>query len=605
MEAGGRLLAGRYQLGRPLGAGALGQVFEAADRASNGRVAVKVANAQVAEDAGARAAFLRAAREAGRLAHPNVVAVLGVGEDQGLPFVAMELVEGRTVRALQRAAGPAPVARAVEIAAQVCSALGAAHAQGLVHGGLTPGNVMLRPDGRVQVADFGLAALGAGTLEAAGYRSPEQVQSGRADDRSDLYALGCCLFELLTGEPPFDGPTPFVVMRRHLEERPRPPSTVRPGLPAWLDELVLRALAKHPPERPQTAAELRQALAQLPDPATEPATPAPPVDDPDRTRQPQRAPADEAHAPARAALPADQTDATRQREHAAAGEPVVPIGAAVPAEAVGPRRPARTGVGEAQPEAALRTGDEAETILTIPGMMVPSVDPRETATDGLPPHEERVRALTRFAEPPPRRNRLAAATVAVGLAIVVLASVGLVAPGLVFDVGSGRAADTTVPTATTGATAAPPSTAPAPRQVPPVAGAARTEAVQRLRAAGATIGTLRLVRNPQVGKGQVLLTSPPAGTTLRQGQAVDLVVSNGSDPVTVTDLIAVIDAGPSRVGPRGRTYRGRLAHLASLRGERRRLEIADLLRIARAGAGNGDFTPGFSRVAVAVLSRAH
>src|SRR6266540_4840231 len=284
MEAGGRLLAGRYQLGRPLGAGALGQVFEAADRASNGRVAVKVANAQVAEDAGARAAFLRAAREAGRLAHPNVVAVLGVGEDQGLPFVAMELVEGRTVRALQRAAGPAPVARAVEIAAQVCSALGAAHAQGLVHGGLTPGNVMLRPDGRVQVADFGLAALGAGTLEAAGYRSPEQVQSGRADDRSDLYALGCCLFELLTGEPPFDGPTPFVVMRRQVEERPRPPSTVRAGVPDWLDELVLRALAKHPHERPQTAAELRHALAQFPQATawpvaarqpTPPAAPAP------------------------------------------------------------------------------------------------------------------------------------------------------------------------------------------------------------------------------------------------------------------------------------------------------------------------------------------
>jgi serine/threonine-protein kinase len=573
MEAGGRLLAGRYQLGRPLGAGALGQVFEAADRATAGHVAVRVAHARLVGDAGGRAAFLRAAREAARLAHPNVVAVLGVGEDQGVPFVATELVEGRTVRELQRAAGPAPTARAVEIAAQVCSALGAAHAQGLIHGGLTPGNVMLRPDGRVQVADFGLAALPlARSSGAAAYLSPEQVQSGRADDRSDLYALGCCLFELLTGEPPFDGPTPFVVMRRHLEERPQPPSAVRPGLPAWLDELVLRALAKLPHERQQTAAELRHALAQLPDPATPPAAEGP--------------------------------DATHEPEDAAAGEPVVPIGAAAPAESVGPRGPAVAAAGGAPPEGALRTEDETETVPAVPGLMVPPPGMRTSAADGLPPHEERVRALTRFAEPPPRRSRLALATIAVGLAIVVVASVGLVAPGLVFDVGSGGAADATAPTATTTATAAPPSTAPAPRQVPPVAGVPRAEAAERLRAAGATVGKLRLVRNAQVGKGQVLETSPPAGTTLREGQAVDLVVSNGSDPVTVNDLIAVVDAGPGRVGPRGRTYRGRLANLASLRGERRRLEIADLLRIARAGAGNGDFTPEFSRVAVAVLSRA-
>jgi serine/threonine-protein kinase len=573
MEAGGRLLAGRYQLGRPLGASALGQVFEATDTADAGRVALRVAHAQLAEDADARAAFLRAAREAARLDHPNVVAVLGAGEDQGVPFAVMELVEGHTVRELLRTAGPAPVARAVEVAAQACAALGAAHAQRLVHGGLTPGEVRLRPDGRVQVADFGLAALVAHGHQAAGYLSPEQVQGGRADDRSDLYALGCCLFELLTGEPPFDGPTPFVVMRRHLEEPPRPPSTVRPGLPAWLDELVIWALAKHPAERPQTAAELRHALGQPPDQAARPVAPA-----------------------------GGLVEAGRP-EPMTSHEPVVPVGAAV-AAVVGPRGPARAVAGEAAPGTVAGRADEADTIPTLPGMVVPPVDVPQAGVEGLPPHEERVRALTRFAEPPRRRNRLALATVAVGLAIVVVASIGLVAPGLVFDVGAGRAADATLPTATTGATAAPAPTTPAPRQVPPVAGAARAEAEQRLRAAGATVGKLRLVRNPRVGKGQVLETSPPAGATLRQGQAVDLVVSNGGDPVTVSDLIAVIDAAPGRVGPRGRTYRGRLANLASLRGERRRLEIADLLRIARAGAGNGDFTPEFSRVAVAVLSRA-
>src|SRR5437867_2087809 len=204
MEAGGRLLAGRYRLGRPLGAGTLGQVFEADDRAAGRRVAVKLAYALLG-DGDAGAGCLRAAREAARLAHPNVVAVLGCGEDHGIPFVVMELVGGRSLRELLRTGGPPPPARAVEVAAQVCAALGAAHGQGLVHGGLTPGSVLVRPGGRVQVADFGLAAaLATGAPGAAAYRSPEQVQSGRGDDRSDLYALGCCLFELLTGEPPFD-----------------------------------------------------------------------------------------------------------------------------------------------------------------------------------------------------------------------------------------------------------------------------------------------------------------------------------------------------------------------------------------------------------------
>src|SRR4029453_11251320 len=210
------------------------------------------------------AGFLRAAREATRLDHPNIVAVLDLGEDGGVPFLVMEPVERRTLREALRTGGVPPVERAVEIAAQVCSALGAAHAQGLIHGGLTPGNVLGGGHSPVRVMDFGLAALvSASAPEAVRYRSPEQVQSGRSDDRSDLYALGCCLFELLTGAPPFDGPTPFAVIRRHIEELPRPPSALRPEVPAELDELVLRSLAKYPHDRPQTAAELRHGLARL------------------------------------------------------------------------------------------------------------------------------------------------------------------------------------------------------------------------------------------------------------------------------------------------------------------------------------------------------
>jgi eukaryotic-like serine/threonine-protein kinase len=542
MEAGRKLLAGRYQLGRPLGAGALGQVVEAYDRTAGRPVAVRIAHPQLAADSDARAGFLRAAREATRLDHPNIVAVLDLGEDRGVPFLVMELVDGRTMREALRTSGVPPVERAVEITAQVCSALGAAHAQGLIHGGLTPGNVLGGRHSPLRVMDFGLAALvSASAPEAVRYRSPEQVQSGQADDRSDLYALGCCLFELLTGEPPFDGPTPFAVMRRHIEERPRPPSALRPEVPAELDELVLRSLAKYPHERPQTAAELRHGLARL------------------RRRSP---------APV-------------------AAEPVVTLAAA-----------------EASPVA--RTADDAEghraeaTSPVGPWTVSPPGSGRGTAPtpEELPPHEERVRALTRFAEPPRSGNRLAVVTLAVGLAILLLATIGLVAPGLVIDVGPGAASNATT------ATTSPPAAAPAPRTVPALTGLARAEAARRLQAVGARVGTVRLARNTSLPKGLVAGTIPPAGATLTGGQAVDLAVSNGSDPVTVGDLIGVIDEGPaSQIGPRGQAFHGRLVKLGALRGERRQQEVANLLRIARAGGSNGDFTPEFSRKAVEVLGR--
>jgi hypothetical protein len=140
--------------------------------------------------------------------------------------------------------------------------------------------------------------------------------------------------------------------------------------------------------------------------------------------------------------------------------------------------------------------------------------------------------------------------------------------------------------------------------VPALTGVARAEAVRRLRAVGARVGTVRLARNTSLPKGLVAGTTPPAGATLKDGQVVELAVSNGSDPVTVGDLIGVIDEGPaSQIGPRGRAFRGRLVKLGALRGERHRQEVASLLSIARAGGRNGDFTPEFSRKAVEVLSR--
>lgn len=581
MEAGRKLLAGRYQLGRPLGASALGQVVEAYDRTAGRSVAVRMAHPQLAADSDARAGFLRAAREATRLDHPNILAVLDLGEERGVPFLVMEPVKGRTAREVLRTAGVPPVERAIEIAAQVCSALGAAHAQGLVHGGLTPDNMLGGRYSPVRVTDFGLAALVLTSApEAARYRSPEQVQNGRADDRSDLYALGCCLYELLTGAPPFDGPTPFAVMRRHVEEQPRPPSALRPEIPAELDELVLRTLAKYPHERPQTAAELRHGLARL------------------RRRAPALAEAEPAVSPAEAATVGQRGPAVAAPDQVEAPAPVGPRGPAVAAapSAGAEAAPAARAADEAGGhggEAALPVGPW--TVSPPPGNGPGTAPP---APEELPPHEERVRALTRFAEPPKSGNRLAAVTLAVGLAILVLATIGLVAPGLVVDVGPGAASDAT-------ATTRPPATAaPVPRKVPALTGVAQAEAARRLQAVGARVGTVRLARNTSLPKGLVVGSTPPAGATLKERQAVELAVSNGSDPVTVGDLIGVIDEGPpSQIGSGGRTFRVQLVELGTLGGERRKREIAGLLRIARAGGSNGDLTPEFSRKAVEVLSR--
>jgi serine/threonine-protein kinase len=594
MEARGRLLAGRYQLGRALGASAIGQVVKAYDRSTGRSVAVRLAHPQLAADPEARSRFLHAAREATRLDHPNIVPVLDLGEDRGMPYVVTELVEGRTLREALRTGGVPQVERAVEIAAQVCSALGAAHAQGLAHGGLTPGNVLGGSYSPVRVTDFGLAALApASAPEVVPYRSPEQVQRGRVDDRSDLYALGCCLFELLTGEPPFDGPTPFAVMRQHISEPPRPPSALRPEVPAELDELVLRSLAKYPHERPQTAAEVRHVLARLrrrAPAAPVDAEPAAPVD-----AEPAAGPAEAepAAGPVEAAKAAPSGPATAAPDLVEAAAPDGPaVAAAKPAEAAAP---------------AERTADNAEggsaeaTAPVGPWTVAPQAGGGQEAAASpasadLPPHEERVQALTRFAEPPKRGKRLAVVTLAVGLAILVVAIIGLVAPGLVVDVGPGAASDTT---------AGPPAATPAPaRTVPELTGVARAEAARRLRAVGVTVGPTRLARNTSLPKGLVVDTDPPAGATLKQGQAVELAVSNGSDPVTVGDLVGVIDEGPpSHIGPLGPAFRARLVKLGTLPDERRQAEIADLLRTARAGGGNGDLTPDFSRKAVEVLSR--
>ena len=274
MELEGRILGGRYQLGPLLGVGGMARVYLATDRVLERQVAVKVLSPPYAQDPSFTERFQREARAAASLSHPNIVAVFDSGSDAGLHYLVMEYMPGASMAQLLADQGRLAPRRAIELAIQVCAALTAAHVQGLVHRDVKPANVLVGEDGRVKVADFGIAKATAATtltgtgvvLGTAAYLSPEQAQGGPVDARSDLYSLGCVLYELLCGSPPFgsgvDGPQ-VAVATRHLSQPPEPPSARNPQVDPSLDMVVLTALAKQPDQRYQSALELQGVLQQV------------------------------------------------------------------------------------------------------------------------------------------------------------------------------------------------------------------------------------------------------------------------------------------------------------------------------------------------------
>jgi eukaryotic-like serine/threonine-protein kinase len=272
---GARVLGGRYALAGVLGAGGMSTVWRARDQVLGREVAVKVLSPQFAADPGFLARFEREAQHAAALSHPHLVTVFDCGVDAAGPFIVMELVAGRTLRQVLDEAGALPPGEAVGVAAQVCEALAVAHGAGLVHRDIKPANIVLASGGGVKVLDFGIArAEGAtggtktlGMLGTAAYLSPEQASGGPAGPQADLYALGCVLFEMLTGAPPFSADTPVGLAYRQVHDDPGPPSARRPGLPAELDQITGALLAKDPAARPPGAAAARAALLSALGPA--------------------------------------------------------------------------------------------------------------------------------------------------------------------------------------------------------------------------------------------------------------------------------------------------------------------------------------------------
>jgi serine/threonine protein kinase len=280
-----RRLAGRYELAETIGRGGMGSVYRARDLVLDRTVAVKLLPAALAEEDPRHVTrFEREARATASLTHPGVVAVFDAGQDGDTRFIVMECVDGRSLARVLHEEAPLEPERAAGIAACVADALAAAHAAGIVHRDVKPGNVMLTRDGGVKVLDFGIAhaadghslTQSASILGTARYMAPEQALGRRADARSDVYALGCLLYAMLTRRPPFEGDTAAAIIHQQVNSEPVPPSALNGRVPAGLESIVMKMLAKSPAARPQDASrlgeELRRAAAGSPPAAAEDAT---------------------------------------------------------------------------------------------------------------------------------------------------------------------------------------------------------------------------------------------------------------------------------------------------------------------------------------------
>jgi eukaryotic-like serine/threonine-protein kinase len=264
------LFDGRYRIMRKLGSGGMADVYLAEDEELGRRVAIKILNDKYAPDDQFVERFRREAKNAAGLSHPNIVSIYDRGEAEGTYYIAMEYLDGRSLKELVVARGPLPIPDAIAATRQVLAALRFAHRKGVVHRDIKPHNVMADADGRLKVTDFGIARAGVSQMTEAGsiigtaqYLSPEQARGAPVDQRSDLYSMGVVLYEMLTGQVPFTGESPVEIAMKHLSDTPRPPSLLRPDIPPDLDMVVLRALAKNPEDRFQAAEEMDAELGRV------------------------------------------------------------------------------------------------------------------------------------------------------------------------------------------------------------------------------------------------------------------------------------------------------------------------------------------------------
>ncbi len=539
----GRVLDGRYRVGPRIARGGMATVYEATDLRLDRVCALKIMHAGLGDDDDFAGRFVREARSAARLSHQNVVGVFDQGDDDGTLFLAMEYIPGHTLRDLIRKEAPMAPAKALALVDPVLSALAAAHQAGMIHRDVKPENVLLADDGRVKVADFGLAravsaetqhtATGGVLIGTVSYLSPELVVDGRADARSDVYAAGVVLYEMLTGRKPHEGDSPIQVAYKHVHEDVPPPSRVVAGIPPYVDALVARATARDRDLRPADARvmlhQVRRVRAALDHGV---------LDDPDLTSDLTPTVPVQRHS-----QDLDDIDYVRD-------EPAEDTG--VVRTILSPAEVAHPGSGSLD--------DRTDT--SVIAARRPAAPPRGGRPGG--PGNRR-----------PRRSRRGPLLLVLVLLLAVAAGVGgwwfgagryvttpgvvnlsaraadakLSAAGLHADV-AGRAFSETVPTGSVvrtdpaggenvtrdGTVALTLSRGPERHDVPRLRGRSLDAAQAALQDAHLAYGDATYAYSEKTAKGSVLRSDPKAGTTLRRGVAVDVVVSKGPHPVKVPDL---------------------------------------------------------------------
>ena len=503
----GTVLEGRYQIDGVLARGGMSTVYYGTDHRLDRIVAIKVMSPALADNPAFVSRFTREARTAARLSHLNVVSVYDQGSDAGNAFLVMELVRGRTLRELMRE-GPLPPALAVTVMESVLAALAAAHRAGLVHRDVKPENVLLSTDGVVKVADFGLAraiAQASATTQTGivmgtvAYVAPEQVARGAADARSDVYAAGILLYELLTGTAPYRGDTAISVAYRHVHDDVPPPSAANPRVPAELDALVVRATRREPSARPVDAGAFLAELTEVRHNLGLPHVPIPPMSN------------------------GQPTDALRRSGTHRATTGLAPGGPNEPAPLIPSFRTGGTPPVYTEQKRYRRRQRIGLAVVLLLGLLA--------ATGGW------WYGAGRWVTVPSLNGQTKQHAVDVihrdGLAVTFGSDMydENAAPGTVAQTAPGaghriiRGWTLTIFL----------SKGPAPRTVPAVANLTRDDAVAQLRAQGLVV-RLAQARDENIAIGNAIRTDPAAGSTLPRGGSVTLYLSTGPPPRTIPDL---------------------------------------------------------------------
>jgi serine/threonine-protein kinase len=496
-----RVFGDRYEVEAPLGAGGMAEVWRGHDRVLNRTVAIKTLLPQFARDASFVDRFRREAQAAARLNHHGIVSVYDSGTDGDTPYIVMQYIEGRTLADFLGSGKTLPPMQAAKIAQEIAEALGVAHAHGVIHRDIKPANVMITREGKVLVMDFGIARLLSGAetapqtsavLGTASYLSPEQAQGQAVDARSDIYALGVVLYEMLTGRPPFTGDSPMAIAYKQVNATPPAPSSANPEVPPELDAVVMRALSKNRANRYQTGQEFADDLERARTGGQVMATPLLPAGG-EATQvisRPQPT----------SVLPPQEAERGSSRKAWVGALLAILIMALLAAGAyLAFTMLTDDGDGElvAVPDLIGRSESRAEELLEAEGLTVGERKIRRT--EEFPPGQ------VVDQNPPPDRQ-----------------------------VRSGSAVDIWV--------SAPPKLF----EVPSVVGSEVPDAEIALEAANLTLGGVDEQNDQSVPEGQIISQDPPAGDEVPRDTPVNVVVSAGPSVVVVPDVTCQTYASAKR-----------------------------------------------------------